>query len=384
MKKVYLDNAATSYPKPREVIIAMERYMQEIGVSPGRGNYGLSLDAGRILYDTRSKLKDMFHCPSEENIIFTHNITHALNYAIMGILRPGDHVITTSMEHNSVIRPLRYLEKSIGIELKTIECDPKGSVEAHKIRENLKPNTRLIVFTHASNVTGNVLPLDKMCSLKHDTEALLMLDAAQTAGIIDIDFEKLNLDFLCFTGHKSLYGPPGTGGMVLSKRAVSKIRPLIHGGTGSRSHLEVQPEFMPDKLEPGTPNTVGISGLNAGLNFIMERGIKKIKDHELELTRRLLQGLKDIPEVKIYGPDNVNERVSTVSITIEDRDLAEVAYRLDYEYGIMVRTGLHCAPLAHKTIGTFPQGTLRFSLGYFNTLEEILYTLEALKAIIAD
>lgn len=381
MKRVYFDNAATSFPKPKEVIQAMQRYMQEIGVSPGRGSYELGLEAGRVLYKTRLKFKEIFNSPLEENIIFTPNITYALNFALMGILRPGDHVITTSMEHNSVLRPLRYLQKAIGIEVTVVKGDALGNIDPEDIKKSIRKNTRVIVFTHASNVTGGIIPVEDICKLKENTDAFFIMDGAQTAGVIDIDFEKLNLDFLCFTGHKSLYGPPGTGGMVISERACLQISPIIHGGTGSRSHLEYQPDFMPDKLEAGTPNTVGIAGISAALDFINEQGIENIRKHEICLTKKFLEGLREIPKIKVYGCDDSDKRVSTVSLTIQGLDLGEAAYRLDREYGIMVRSGLHCAPLAHKTIGTYSEGTLRFSFGYFNTLEEISYGLLAIKNI---
>ncbi len=383
MKKIYLDNAATSNPKPPSVISAVNNYLQNICSSPGRGGYFLGLEAGRVVFDTRQKLKQLFNAPSEEYVIFTPNVTYALNFALLGVLKPGDHVITTSMEHNSVIRPLRYLEQTRKIALNIIQCNKKGELDPEQIKKAIKPTTKMIIMTHASNVTGGIMPVETLHDLKEYTDAMLVVDAAQTAGVLEIDFKKLDLDFLCFTGHKALYGPPGTGGMVISPRAAKILAPSVHGGTGSRSDVELQPDFMPDKMEAGTPNTAGIAGLNAGLNFILEKGVENIHQHEMQLTRTFVNGLQQIPGISIWGPKDMDKMVSTVSITVEGRDLSELAFSLDADYGIMIRSGLHCSPLGHKTIGTFPEGTLRFSFGYFNTEEEVIYSIEALNQLAA-
>ena len=381
MKSIYFDNAATSNPKPKVVIEAVQNYLKNICASPGRGGYALGLEAGRIIFEAREKIRHLFNGPSEENIIFTPNVTYALNFALLGILKPGDHVITTSMEHNSVIRPLRLLEKNRNVEISIVKCNKKGELDPSDIIKEIKPSTKAIVFTHASNVSGTILPVESLPEFKNHTDAFIILDAAQTAGVIDIDFEKSGLDFLGFTGHKALYGPPGTGGLVMSRRAGKAIMPTICGGTGSRSDMEFQPDFTPDKMEAGTPNTAGIAGLSAGLDFINENGVDKIHKHEMKLTKIFIDGLKQIPKVKIYGPDEIEKRVSTVSITIDDSDMGELAFRLDVEYGIMIRSGLHCSPLGHKTLGTFPEGTLRFSFGYFNTEEEVEYGLNVIKEL---
>lgn len=379
MRSVYLDNAATTNPKPKAVIDAMVKYLEEVGASPGRGGYRSSLEAGRILYDTRIKLKKLFNAPDEEHIIFTHNITYGLNFVLMGFLEKNDHVITTSMEHNSVIRPLRFLEKTRGIKLTIIKGDSKGRIDPQDLKKALRDDTKMIVITHASNVTGTVMPIEEIAKIKAGTDAVLALDTAQTAGVLDLDFEKLNLDALAFTGHKGLYGPQGTGGLVLSEDFSKSLSPLIHGGTGSRSDLEFQPELMPDKFEAGTSNMPGISGLSAALDFLNSRGLKDIREHESKLTKSFINGLCEIKNVKVYGPKDIKQRVSTVSIGVDGCDMGELSYLLDSDYGVMTRSGLHCAPLAHKTIGTFPEGTLRFSFGIFNTEDDVEYAITALQ-----
>jgi cysteine desulfurase/selenocysteine lyase len=384
MRKVYFDNAATSTPKPQCVLDAMQDYLKTVGASPGRGGYARSLEAGRVVFDARQKIKNLFNAPSEENVVFTHNITYALNFVLSGLLKPHDHVITTGMEHNSVIRPLRFLQKTGEVELTVIPCDAQGNLNPDNIEKAIKPNTKLIVMTHASNVTGGIMPVEAVSDIKEGAGVFLMLDTAQTAGVLDIDFEKLKLDFLAFTGHKSLLGPPGTGGLVLTTESAQWVDPVIHGGTGSRSDMEFQPDMLPDKFEAGTLNTVGIAGLSAALDFLEERGISCIRKHESELTAAFIQGVNQIPRVKVYGPEEPEKRVATVSITIEGVDMGELAYSLDADYGIMIRSGLHCAPLAHKTIGTFPEGTLRFSFGLFNTMEEVSYCLEILGDLLKE
>lgn len=379
MSHIYFDNAATSNPKPASVISAVKNYLENICSSPGRGGYSSGLEAGRIIFETREKIMRLFNGPREENVVFTPNVTYAMNFALLGILKSGDHVITTSMEHNSVIRPLRFLEKNRNIELSIVKCNDKGELDPADIIREIRPSTKVIAFTHASNVTGTILSVENLPELKNHTDALIILDAAQTAGVIDIDFKRQGLDFLGFTGHKALYGPPGVGGLVMSERASKAIMPTVYGGTGSRSDMEYQPDFMPDKMEAGTPNTAGIAGLSAGLDFIQQKGIDNIYKHDMKLCAMFIDGLEQISKVKIYGPDKLQKRVPTVSITVEGYDMGELAFRLDAEYGIMIRSGLHCSPLGHKTIGTFPEGTLRFSFGYFNTEEEVKYGIEAIK-----
>jgi cysteine desulfurase family protein len=381
MKPIYLDNAATSRPKPEMVYQAMDYYMREIGCSPGRGGYECALQAGRIVLETRLALCRLFHIPSPEQIIFTSNITHSLNFALKGLLNPGDHVITTSMEHNSVVRPLRSLEKK-KVAVDFVPCDKQGFLNPHDIEKAIRENTKMIVLTHASNVVGTLLPVAEIGKIARQYGLFFVLDTAQTAGIYEIDFEKLNIDVLAFTGHKGLFGPPGIGGFAISKKSGKEMKTFLEGGTGSISDFEFQPDFLPDKFEAGTMNTVGIIGLKAGVEFILSEGLEKIRTRETQLCKQFINGLQQLKGLTLHGPQDAELQTSTISISVKGYDLGELSYTLDAEYGIMTRSGLHCAPLAHKTLGTFPEGTLRFSLGYFNTEEDIDATLKALEEIV--
>ncbi len=390
-KRIYLDNAATSYPKPDEVWESMSRYMHDIGASPGRGGYRSSLDAGRLVFEAREVAARLFRASGAEQVVFTPNVTYALNFAIHGLLRRGDHVVTTSMEHNSVIRPLRSAQESIGAEVTIVKCDAQGRLNPHEVRRALRPNTRMVVMTHASNVFGTVMPIAEVAGVAREAGVFMIVDAAQTAGVIDIDLGLLPVDVLAFTGHKGLYGPPGTGGMVLSPRAATEIAALIQGGTGSRSDEEFQPGFLPDKFEPGTPNTLGIAGLGAGIGFVLENGVDQIGLRELQLASEFAQAARAIPGIRVFGPWEASDeaaacdpaRVATVSVGFvsAQADPARAAYLLDKDFGIMVRSGLHCAPLAHRTLGTFPAGTLRFSFGWFNTMSDVRSAADALSCI---
>jgi len=379
MKKVYLDNAATTSKKPEGVKNAILNYYENIGCSPGRGGYEDSIKAGRIILDARTKMANFFNVANPEQIIFTHNVTYALNMGLKGILKNNDHVITTTMEHNSVLRPLHSLEKKGIIEVDYVQCAEDGSLDPEKIRKYIKNNTKLIVITYASNVTGTLMPVKEISKIADENDLYFILDTAQAAGLYDIDFQDLKTDILAFTGHKGLMGPPGTGGFAVSKKIAKNMDSLIEGGTGSISDKEYQPDFLPDKFESGTMNTPGIAGLKAGVEFIEKTGLKKIRKHELKLSKKFIQGLKSNNKVKIFGPVDHKKQTPTISIQYDKNDLGEMSYKLDEKYGIMTRSGLHCAPLAHKTINSFPEGTLRFSIGYFNTEEEIKYTLDKLK-----
>jgi len=381
MEKVYLDNAATSSKKPESVKKAILNYYENIGASPGRGGYNDSIKAGRIILESRSKLADFFNVPKPEQIVFTHNVTYALNMGLKGILKPNDHVITTTMEHNSVLRPLKGLEQKGIIEVDYIQCANDGTLNPKKIQNYIKNNTKLIVITYASNVTGTLMPVQEIADIAKNNDVYFFLDTAQAAGAYQIDFQKLKTDFLAFTGHKGLMGPPGTGGFAVSQKLAKNMDSLIEGGTGSISDQEYQPDFLPDKFESGTLNTPGIAGLKAGIEFIETKGLDNIRQHELKLAKMFIEGLKQIADINIYGPANINKQAPTISIGYKDRDLGKLSYILDDKYGIMTRSGLHCAPFAHKTIGSFPEGTLRFSIGYFNTENEINYSLEILKEL---
>lgn len=375
---IYLDNAATTYPKPEEVYQAMLESMKEFGANPGRSGHKLALKAGRAIYETRELLSKLFNIENPMNIIFTSNATEGLNLGIKGILKSGDHVITTSMEHNSVLRPLKALE-NIGVETTIIQCDKTGMIDINDIEKNIRQNTKMIITTHASNVTGTLFPIDEISKIAHKNGLLYMVDAAQTAGVYDIDVKNMNIDILVFPGHKSLLGPQGTGGIYI--REGIDVMQMKEGGTGSRSESLIQPEMLPDKFESGTPNTPGIVGLGAGIKFILKTGIDNIRKHEEELTECFIEELKKIDKVKIYGPCDVKKQAPVVSINLGKEDSSEVSYILDRVFNIAVRPGLHCAPLAHKTIGTFEQGVVRFSIGYFNTHKDIEEAVKAVREI---
>jgi len=378
---IYFDNAATSYPKPKKVSQAMLYFLEKVGASPGRSGHRLSIEAGRILYKVRESLAELFNVEDPLRIIFTLNVTEAINLVLKGLLRPGDQVITSSIEHNSVMRPLRELEKR-GLEIKVVSCSPQGDLDPFDIEKSIKKNTVLIVLNHASNVTGSILPISQVGKVARKHNILFLVDAAQTAGCYPLDIKEDNIDLLAFTGHKSLFGPPGTGGLAVGERVdIKKLDPLKFGGTGSRSELEEQPDFLPDIYESGTPNTVGLSGLNEGVHFVLEEGIDKIRQYEKNLVTRLIEGLKEISGVTLYGGDHLKERVAVVSFNLKDKWPSYVGQRLDEEYDIMCRVGLHCAPAAHKTIATFPVGTIRFSMSYFNTIEEVDRAILAVKNI---
>jgi cysteine desulfurase/selenocysteine lyase len=378
---IYLDNAATSWPKPPGVIEAMVRFMEQVGANPGRSGHRRSVEAGRLVYHTREALADLFHLADPLRIVLTPNVTYALNLVLRGLLRPGDHVVTGSMEHNAVMRPLRALAEE-GVALTVVQCFYEGSLDPEEIRRALRPQTRLVVLNHASNVSGTILPIAEVGRIVREAGILLLVDAAQTAGTLPIDMEGMGIDLLGFTGHKGLLGPTGTGGLGIGPRVtVDELAPLVRGGTGSRSEHEIQPDFLPDKFESGTLNAVGFAGLLAGLEYIQARGRDAIRAHEMALTRRLLTGLREISGVTLYGPGDAEKQVAVVSFNVAGRTPADVAQALDETYDIACRPGLHCAPAAHRTLGTFPTGTVRFGMGAFNTAEEIEETVRAIVEI---
>jgi cysteine desulfurase family protein len=371
---IYLDNAATSFPKPPEVGEAMHRLIREISLSPGRSAHSFSLAASRVIFTARELIADFFGCPDSSRVVFTSNVTEALNVGIFGLLEPGDRVLTTGMEHNSVMRPLRHLEKSRGIRLEILPTDSTGAIDPDDIPGRLNKKTRLVIINHVSNVTGAMADLAAIGARKGD--ALLMVDAAQSAGIFPLDMEEMAIDFLAFTGHKGLFGPTGTGGFLIRQGIL--LPPFKMGGTGSNSEEEEQPRLMPDCHEAGTPNTLGIDGLAAGLKYIRAIGRETIRRHEEHLTRLLLAGLSRMEGITVHGPPAGAGRGSIISLTMAGRSVTDLAFHLDRRFGIMARAGLHCAPAAHRSIATFPQGTLRFSPGFFNTEAEILAVLTAL------
>ncbi|NWG01932.1 MAG: aminotransferase class V-fold PLP-dependent enzyme [Syntrophaceae bacterium] len=378
---IYFDNPATSWPKPPQVKEAMNKFMEEVGANPGRSGHALSIEAARIIYEAREALTTLFHVKDSSRVVFTLNATESINLALKGLLKYKDHVLTSSMEHNSVMRPLRDLERR-GIAVTVVPCFEDGTLDPREMEKRIQSNTKMIVLNHASNVTGTLLPVREVGKIAREYDLLFLVDAAQTAGAYSIDVERDKIDLLAFTGHKSLYGPQGTGGLVIGERINEReMTPLKQGGTGSRSEFEQQPDFLPDRFESGTPNGVGIAGLLAGIRFVLEKGVEKIRQNEMTLTQKLIEGLKEIHQLKLYGPENLNDRVATLSFNFSHLSPSEGAFRLEKEFGILCRPGLHCAPAAHHTIGTFPEGTIRFGLSVFNTEEEIKVALQAVSLI---
>jgi len=380
-RTVYLDHAATSFPKPEKVIRAVVDHLEKDSASPGRSAHSLSLAASRSLFEARETIAEFFHVDDSRNVIFTRNVTESLNLALRGILRKGDHVVTTSMEHNSVMRPLRDLEAGGVVQVTVVSSSREGFLDIQGLAQAVKATKpKLLVVNHASNVTGTLVDLDRIVEVKGP--ARLLVDGAQSAGSIPIRLDSLDVDLFAFTGHKALQGPQGTGGLIL-KPGGEPLHPLIQGGTGSHSEFEQQPDFLPDRLEGGTPNGCGFAGLAAGIRVVEEKGVAAIREHEKELTGRLLEALLAMERVHVFGPRDPDEQTAVVSIQVDGTSPSEVGYRFDREFGICVRTGLHCAPAAHRTIGTFPQGTVRISMGMTNTTEDVEAAIEALEWILS-
>ncbi len=377
MKRIiYFDNAATSWPKPVSVYRKMDEFIRKWGANPGRAGHRMAVGAERVIEETRYQTAQFFGIKDYRRIIFTLNCTDSLNIGIKGLLRKGDHVITTYLEHNSVSRPLEGLVKKGTITVTKANHTEEGFIDLQELNKAFTEKTRLVVVVHGSNVIGSVQPIREIGEISKERGAIFMVDAAQTAGVIPIDVETDNIDLLAFPGHKGLFGPPGTGGLYVAPRV--DLEPWREGGSGVDSESEVQPEELPFKLEGGTINTVGVAGLGAGIAFIEKEGIDKIRRHEMELTKYLLEKLSKIRKVRIYGPQNGERRIGTVSFNIEGLSPSEVGAILDESFGIACRAGLHCAPQTHKKLGTFPEGTVRFSMGYFNTKEEVDFAIDSL------
>lgn len=380
MKPIYFDNAATTWPKPEAMMRAMSDFNANAGANPGRSGHRLSIAAGRIIFDAREGIASLLGAADPFTVVFARNATEAINTVIRGLLGPGDHVITSSMEHNSVMRPLREAEKQ-GVGLDVITCSAAGDLSPDDAARAIKRNTRALFVTHASNVTGTIMPLDALTAVAHNHGILICVDAAQTAGCLPINVAETGIDILFFTGHKSLYGPQGTGGMYIRKGLEMMVQPLERGGTGSRSEFEEQPDFMPDRFESGTPNTIGIAGLGAGVKYIVETGIENIRRKEIELTGLFMDGLRSINGVTLFGHQDPSKKTAVVSFIIDGRNTSDISFELDERFNIMSRPGLHCAPSAHRTIGSFPSGTVRISFGAFNREEEIHAALRAIEII---
>lgn len=380
---IYLDNAATSFPKPPAVIAAISRFAGDIGASPGRSGHRPAAAAGREVFQARERLAELFNVPDSSRLVFTANVTEALNLAILGLIATGDRVLTTALEHNSVMRPLRRLEAEGRIILDIIPATENGTIDHAALGRLLERRAyRLAVLNHGSNVIGTICPLAEIIPALRAHGAVTVIDGAQTAGGIPVDLRQLDLDVFCFTGHKSLWGPPGIGGAWL-REGISP-RPLLTGGTGSRSEEEYQPEFLPDRYESGTPNTWGIVGLGAAVGEILKIGVETIHRRELELVNRLRAGLAAIDGVTLYGPGPGTDRLPVLSFNLAGQEPSTVGLRLDREFGIMCRIGLHCAPAAHHTIGTFPRGTVRLAPGWFTTGTEIDQVVAAVARLAAD
>jgi len=378
-RSVYLDNAATTFPKPEVVYEAVDGFMRDVGGSAGRSGHRRSVEAGRMVYAARETVASLLGIPDPLRLVFTRNATEALNLAIQGLLKPGDHVVTTSMEHNSVMRPLAAAGKR-GVASTAVRCAPDGLLDPADLEKAITPSTRLIVLNHVSNVTGTVQPLEDVARIARAAGIPLLLDAAQSAGRIPIDVSASGIDLLAFTGHKELFGPQGVGGLYIG--AGLEPEPLCYGGTGSRSSELEQPGELPERYESGTLNAPGIVGLGAGVGFVRTVGVDQVRSHELGLLERLLGGLAGIKGVTVHGPAGLRDRAGIVAITFEDAQAPAVAADLDSRCGIAARAGLHCAPCAHQTIGTIETGALRVSLSYLNIEEEIDYFLECLAGII--
>ena len=375
---IYFDNAATTMQKPPCVVQAVTEAMCSLGNS-GRGVHSGALSASRIIYDTRAALAQLFGAESPARIAFTANSTEALNMAIKGVLNPGDHVITTALEHNSVLRPLYELEDRGVVELTILPADQMGNICYENIEKEIRPNTRAIVTTHGSNLTGNLLDVARIGAVAKKHSLIYIVDASQTAGVFDIDVRKMHIDILCFTGHKGLLGPQGTGGIYVREGVA--VRPLLSGGSGVQTYLRTHPPQMPTLLEAGTLNGHGIAGLGAAVCYLQETGLETIRAKEQELMMAFYEAVQNIPGITVYGDFTDSNRCAIVSLNIRDYDSGEVSDALSEQYGIATRPGAHCAPLMHKALGTVEQGAVRFSFSHYNTKEEIIIAVSALREL---
>ena len=385
MNRIYLDQASTSFPKAPGVAQAMMDYLTMNGVNVNRGCYSSAYSAEEVIYETRQLLAELFHFSKCKNVIFTPNVTTSLNFILKGFLKPGDHILVSAMEHNAVMIPVVQLASS-GISFDRIPCRTDGSMILEKVEELIRPETKAIVTLHASNVCGTRMPLDALGEICQRHQLYFVVDSAQTAGIVPINMDKMHIDALAFTGHKGLRGPQGTGGFLVSQELAEQMEPLISGGTGSVSHTEEIPDFMPDRFESGTPNLPGIYGLHEALLYLKTHSLQAINEKELSLTGYFLEQLQALDDtgrhIRIIGKKDLTNRNAVVSIQTPEIDMSQVAWQLDNEYGVMTRVGLHCAPNAHKTLGTYPAGTIRFSFGPENTKNELDFAIQGLKKIL--
>lgn len=378
---IYLDNAATTFPKPESVYAKMDDCMRNYCANPGRSGHKMAMESARVVEETRDIIAKLFNIKNPMDVVYTFNATDSLNLAIKGFLKPGDHVITTTMEHNSVLRPIMELE-NIGVEHTFVQADEEGRIDPKDVETAIKDNTKLIAIIHASNVTGTLIDIETIGKIAKNHGITYLVDASQSAGIYDIDVDKLNIDMLAMPGHKGLLGPQGTGVLYVNNKI--RLHSQREGGTGSKSEEIIQPDLYPDKYESGTHNTPGIVGLGAGVEFLLETGLDNIRKHEEELSQYMIDEILKIDGVKLYGPKSAKERAAVIAVNIKDLDSGEVTFRLDREFEIATRSGIHCAPLAHKSIGTLEQGAVRFSLGYFTTKEEVEEAIKAIKVIASE
>ncbi|MGM0500657.1 MAG: aminotransferase class V-fold PLP-dependent enzyme [Bacillota bacterium] len=378
---IYFNNAATTWPKPDSVYNSVDDFFRNSGMNPGRSGSMEKVDAAQLIYETREKIADFFSIENSSHLVFNSGATESLNTVIKGVLEKGDHVITSKIEHNSVIRPLERLIIERKIEVDYIDFDQESAeIDYKKLENKIKDNTKLIVISHASNVLGTVNDLKKIGEIAAAEDILFLVDAAQSAGVITIDVEKFKIDFLAVPGHKSLFGPPGIGALYV--RDPKMILPLKEGGTGTNSLNTLQPEIMPDYLEAGTLNTAGIIGLGAGVDYILKQGLKNIHQKEMHLLKKIIDGLTDLPKIKVYGKKDVENRTAVTAFNLKAHSSNQLAFKLQNEYDIQLRGGLHCAPLLHKLLGTDKQGMVRLSPGYFNTEVEVNKFLNILESII--
>lgn len=381
--KVYLDNASTTFPKPKVVADSIYNYLVNIGGNANRSNHSNALESNREIFLARERIANFFNYDKIENVIFTNNITSSLNILIKGTLKEGDHVITSSIEHNSVIRPIISCKENLNVEVDFVESDSKGFIDPHDIEKLIKENTKLVIVTHASNVIGTIQPIKEIGNICKKHKIFFIIDTAQSAGAVPIDFKEINASALAFTGHKSLLGPQGIGGFIIDDDLNKACTTIIEGGTGSLSHEIHQPTFMPDKFECGTLNIPGIVGLSNAIDFISKIGIDNIKEKNSILYKKLLNGILDIDRFEVYGDTTGSKSTTSLSFNLKGVDTSELSFYLE-TYGVSNRSGLHCAPMCHKSIGTFPSGTVRLSISYFNTENDIDYVLSILKKASKD
>jgi cysteine desulfurase family protein len=376
----YLDNAASSWPKPPSVIEAMTNSLADSAAGPGRGSHSMAIKASRVLFEARKNAAKLFGIRNPNDIAFQMNTTMALNLAIKGFVRDGDHVVCTMMEHNSVRRPLEYLKRTRNVSVTYVPADHRGNVQAADVAAAIRPETTLCVVAHSSNLLGTIIPVPEIGALCRSKGVRLLVDAAQSAGILPIHVDQMGIDMLAFPGHKGLLGPQGTGGLYIHPEI--ELEPLMHGGTGSQSEEIDQPHVRPDRYEAGTQNTVGIAGLNAGIKFVMEQTVDAIYQKEWLLTQRLMEGLMQINGVQLLGPEIGQAKTGIVAFNVKEADSSEIAFILDQTFGIAVRSGYHCTPLSHESIGTLKQGAVRASVGYYTTNEDVDALIEAMKQIV--